>query len=86
MANKKVKERKTNVAFMLEPSFVAQLDRYAERIGISRSLLIRNCILTSLDDLKLLQKTGVLSVAKGGTNLFRFLNEASDKSSFDNSF
>lgn len=75
------KEVRENTAFMLEPSLKDELDYYAHKIGITRSLLIRNCICASLDDLRVFDKTGVLSTYTGGMNLMKFfrLQENSKK-------
>lgn len=69
---KKDKEIKVNTAFMLEPSFVEKIDYYADKIGISRSLLIRNCVVTSLDDLALLDKAGIISAYTGGRKVLEY--------------
>jgi hypothetical protein len=69
---KSKKEVRKNTAFMLEPSLIDELDYYARKIGITRSLLIRNCVCASLDDLKAFDKTGVLSACSGGVNLMKF--------------
>lgn len=40
----------------------SELDRYAEKLGISRNQLMENLLATGLDDLRLLEKTGALKL------------------------
>lgn len=83
MGKKRVKEPRVNTAFMVEPSTLAELDYYAKKLGITRSLLIRNCVTSSLDDLRLLDKTGILSATRGGGNIiqaFKKVREISEDS------
>ena len=65
------KEKRKNCAFMIEPSLLKKVDFYSKKIGISRSLLIRNMIDASIDDLKIYDKTGALK----SINFFRTLKQ-----------
>ena len=76
MKRKSKKEKRVNVAFMIEPSMLKELDYYAEKIGISRSLMIRNCVNSSLDDLRIFEKSGLLRMAQGSANLLQVFKQA----------
>jgi len=54
------KEVRKNTAFMAEPSLIQELDYYADLMGLSRSQLIRNIIDASVDEFRMLEKTGIL--------------------------
>ena len=66
-----LKEKRRNCAFMIEPSLLKKVDFYATKIGVTRSLLIRNMIDSGVDDLKLFDKTGTLK----SINFFRSIKE-----------
>jgi len=46
-----------------------QLTHYAKKIGISRQKLIANLVDTGLDDLKLMECFGILTIGKGVRDL-----------------
>jgi len=53
---------KRNSTIYLSASTVERLDRFAEKISISRNKLMENLIETGLDDIALLEKSGMLFV------------------------
>jgi len=59
------KSEKTQRSFYLEKSTFDELDRYAARIKISRNKLMENLIDAGLEDLKLMEKTGMLAIGIG---------------------
>ncbi len=74
------KEVRKNYAFYCEPSKINKVDYYAAKMGMTRSLMIRNMIDTSLDDLKVFEKTGALMAIKKSQNFISVLkNPLSEK-------
>jgi metal-responsive CopG/Arc/MetJ family transcriptional regulator len=59
---KKQKEKETVVGIRMTESEVTELDKFAERLRINRSQLIRNLIVCGIDDLKLAQTFGLISL------------------------
>jgi hypothetical protein len=64
------KEVRKNTAFMAEPSLIQELDYYADLMGLSRSQLIRNIIDASVEEFKVLEKTGILKSVVTVRDLF----------------
>lgn len=62
MVRLKEKEPKHQFSVMLKPSMVEEIDTYAEKYNLTRSQLMANLIESGLDDLKLLQNTGIVPV------------------------
>jgi len=75
------KEAKINCAIMIEPSLLNEVDYYATKMGISRSLMIRNMVDASLLDLKIFDRTGALQAAKKTQNFLNILKNPSLKES-----
>jgi hypothetical protein len=75
------KDRK-QVALYLTEEEDRQITMYAKEIGISKQQLLSNLIGTSLDDLALLKRSGLLMIGKGFRNLVHRLrnDELSGKS------
>lgn len=67
---KKKKEKKKNCAFMIEPSLVDAFDYYADLMGLSRSQLIRNVMEASVEEFRILEKTGILKSVVNVRDLF----------------
>lgn len=53
----------------LEPSLNAQLERYSETLKISKGQLIRNLLSAGVDDLRIMEKTGMLWVASSSQGI-----------------
>lgn len=53
----------SRISVRIEEEHIKALEVYADRIGISPSQLYRNLILVGLDDLKVMDKLGVIFVA-----------------------
>lgn len=65
------------IACLMEKDLVERLDYYAGKIGVNRSILMRNCLESSIDDLKLMEVTGILAAVRGGSALVRTLQKLS---------
>jgi len=67
MAKKEVKKEqqpRAQVSITMDTSILEYLDKQAEKLLIPRSRLIENCVLMAVDDIKLLERLGLLDVAK----------------------
>jgi metal-responsive CopG/Arc/MetJ family transcriptional regulator len=60
---KKTKDAKIQVTIQLEQEALQKIDEVAERVKLSRSQLCANLIVMGLDDAKLLDDFGLISVA-----------------------
>lgn len=52
------------------------LDKYAKKMKITRSQLVRNMIETGLDDLQLMNSTGLLTMALKGIDLLGMIRNS----------
>lgn len=60
----KKKEKRIQVTFVIEEKAVKLIDYYAEKVDRSRSQMIRNLVLMSLDDAKIMNSMGVFDIIK----------------------
>lgn len=58
-----MKSKKINFTVQLEPEMVEEIDNLAEKIGISRGQLMRNCLISGFDDAKVLDKLGLVQAS-----------------------
>ncbi|MBN2254624.1 MAG: ribbon-helix-helix protein, CopG family [Deltaproteobacteria bacterium] len=70
MVRPKKDEAKKQYTVMLEPSTVEEIDKLAEKIGITRSQLMRNLIITGIEDTKMLDKLGIIGTVKIARDLY----------------
>lgn len=54
---------KDQISITLDKAILEYLDKQAVRLHIPRSRLIENCILLAVDDMKLLEKLGLIDAA-----------------------
>jgi hypothetical protein len=77
MGRPKVEEAKQQYTIMLKPSTVAEIDRIAAIRGRkSRSELMANLIDIGLEDMKALDRLGLLQAAAIGDKVYKKLKEA----------
>jgi len=69
------KVRETVVSFKLADDEIERITKLANFLDIPKTALIRNFVLSSLDDAELLKKAGVLSLAKGIKKTSEFLSK-----------
>jgi hypothetical protein len=62
MAKKKEEKINVQVNFQLNKDVVDLIDAYGKALGLDRSKMVRNLVLTGLDDAKVLKAVGVLDV------------------------
>lgn len=68
----KAKEQYT---VQLDPQFVEKLDKMAEKIGVSRSQLMRNFLESAYEDAVMLDKIGLLAAFKFGQKMIKKIRE-----------
>lgn len=80
-----MRKAKEQYTVQLEPEFVAQLDKLAAKIGLTRSQLMRNLLHVAYDDVIVLDKIGLIAAFQMGQKLIRQIKVgiASGKISFD---
>ncbi len=64
MAQDKEKDGKVVVSLWIDKELVNKLDSFADKVGITRSKILSNIIEAAVHDLGIMEKTGVLSIAK----------------------
>jgi metal-responsive CopG/Arc/MetJ family transcriptional regulator len=75
MARPKVNEPKEPYTVMLKPSLVNELEKLAEKAGISRSQFMANMIEIGYEDAKLLDKFGLIKAVTAGKKIINSLIE-----------
>ena len=69
---RKIKEQYT---IQLDPMFVKKLDTMADKIGVSRSQLMRNLLESAYEDAVMLDKIGLLAAFKFGLKAIKNLRK-----------
>ena len=67
-----MKKKKENFTVQLEPELVAKIDKLAEKLGMSRGQLMRNCLISGFDDAVMLDRLGVLQAINYTSRLREF--------------
>lgn len=62
-------KNKIQMNFMLNEDVVSLIDSYAKILGLSRATMLRNLVLSGLEDAKVLKAVGVLNVAGAIRNI-----------------
>lgn len=75
MVRLKVKEPKHQFSVMLKPSTVEEIDKYAEKYNLTRSQLMANLMETGLDELRVLDKIGIVPIVYKGSNIMKIFKE-----------
>jgi predicted DNA-binding protein len=76
---------KKQYTVQLEDEFVEKLDKMADKLGVSRSQLMRNLMENGYDDVVMLDKIGMIAAFKFGQKLISKIREgiASGKITLD---
>lgn len=69
MVRPKLKQATKQYTVMLQPSTVEEIDKYAEEYGLTRSQFMRNIIVSGIEDIKLLNKLGIMQTVNVGKTL-----------------
>ena len=72
MVRPRAQEPKKQFTIMLKPSTVQEIDRLAKKVELSRSQFTANLIEIGLEDAKLFDKSGALSLIKAGRKAMEF--------------
>jgi hypothetical protein len=75
MARKPVAETRQQYSVKLRPSTVAELDKLADKLKLTRSQLMGNLIETALEDAKLLNKGGIFTAVVIADEVMRKFKE-----------
>jgi metal-responsive CopG/Arc/MetJ family transcriptional regulator len=76
MIRPREKEPKHQFSVMLKPSVVDEIDKYAEKYNLTRSQLMGNLMESGLDDLKALDKIGIVPIVYQGSKIMKKFKEA----------
>lgn len=76
MVRPKAKEPKHQFSVMLKPSFVDEIDKFAEKYDLTRSQLMANLMEVGLDELRALNRLGVVQSVFLGANIMKKFKEA----------
>jgi hypothetical protein len=76
MARPEVKEPKKPYTIMLKPSVVEDIDKMAEKLGLTRSQFMGNLVETALEDAKMMDDVGLFKVVMIGDKVMRKFKEA----------
>lgn len=71
------------ITFRIEDDQLELIDKYCKKMKINRSQLIRNLINAGLDDLKLMEKTGLLALAMKGRDLLDIVRTSIDDDRYE---
>jgi len=66
---KRKKNKEKIITVKIEGQLLERIDKYAKIMKLNRSQLLRNLIEIGLDDLSLMQSTGMLTMAAKGYDL-----------------
>jgi len=75
MVRPKAKEPKHQFSVMLKPSVVDEIDTFAEKYNLTRSQLMGNLMESGLDELRTLDKIGIVPIIYHGSNLITKFKE-----------
>lgn len=70
------------ITIKVTESELKEIDHYAKKMRINRSQLIRNLVNTGLSDVKLMNKTGLLTMALKGFDLLDHIKESLGKDQY----
>lgn len=76
MARIKNEEILKMVTLRIEESKLERLDNFAQKMKLNRAQLVRNLIDSGLDDLELMQKTGLLAMALKGRDVLGLIRSS----------
>lgn len=83
MVRPKAKEPKKQFTVMLKPSVVERVDKFADKLELSRSQMMSNLIGMALEDADIFDKSGLLDIVKVGGKVLRDIKEKFFKGEFE---
>jgi len=80
---KRVEEPRTRVITVkVTPTELKKIDKYAKRIKINRSQMVRNFVEAGMDDLDLMNSTGLLTMALKGVDLLEIIKNSLENNKY----
>lgn len=80
---KRVEEPRTRVITVkVTPTELKKIDRYAKKIKINRSQMVRNFVEVGMDDLDLMNSTGLLTMALKGVDLLESIKNSLENNKY----
>ncbi len=76
MPRRAVKEARQQYSVMLKPSTVKELDRIAEKLGLTRSQFMGNLVESALEDAKIIDRIGLFKMIVASDKVMRKFKEA----------
>jgi hypothetical protein len=76
MVRPREKEPKHQFSVMLKPSTVDEIDKFADKYNLTRSQLMANMMEAGLDELRSLDKMGILPIIYHGSNIMKKFKDA----------
>jgi len=70
-----MKKASKQYTVQLDPDFVKKIDKMAKKLGLSRSMMMRNLMISGYDDAKLLDDFGLFSALKLGQKVMKKIKE-----------
>ncbi len=70
------------ITIKMTDSELARVDHYADKMTCNRSQLVRNLIRSGLDDLEMMNKTGLLIMALKGFDLLEHVKKSLSKDKY----
>jgi len=75
MGRPPVKEAKQQYTIMLKPSIVEEIDKYADKYNLTRSQLMANLVESGLEDMRMLNKAGVIPLIYQWSDIIKIFKE-----------
>jgi hypothetical protein len=75
MVRPKEKEPKHQFSVMLKPSKVEEIDKFAEKYNLTRSQLMANLMEIGLDEMRALDKIGIVPLVYQSSNIMKKFKE-----------
>lgn len=77
-------EPQQNVVFRMAPDEIAELDRFAEKMGLTRSQLIRNLVVVGMEETQLFEKFGIVRASITVRDICSWMSAKVSKNITDN--
>ena len=78
----KKQENSIQMTIKINTSKFNEIDLYSKKMNLSRAHLVRNLIDAGLDDLRVMNNTGILSLAVRGIDLLEIIKSALSEKRF----
>jgi metal-responsive CopG/Arc/MetJ family transcriptional regulator len=74
--NQEKKTFETAITVKVNEDFIQELDKFATKMKLTRSQLVRNLLTSGLQDLKVMKSTGLLTMALKGYDVFDLIRQS----------